>query len=309
MITIVIKENGKNKLLQVEEAKVFKDNTKAVKYFDKKIEESKLIKKLRILSLGAGVQSTTLALMIEHGEIPMVDCAIFADTQSEPKKVYEHLDWLKSKLSYPLHIVTKGNLRKDVIDAVDGKYKFMSIPLYTMNADTKKKGLLMRQCTADYKILPINKKVRELLGYKKRQRVKKDTEVEMIMGISLDEIVRTRVNRLKYIKNVYPLVEAQIRREDCLKWMEKNNYPRPPRSACTFCPFHSNSEWREIRKNKEEWNDVVELDKKVRHGTKRNTDLVYLHKDRVPIDEANLDPKDDQLDLFNDICDEGMCGV
>ena len=58
---------------------------------------------LRILSLGAGVQSTTLALMIELGEVPMVDCAIFADTMGEPKKVYEHLDWLKSKLSYPLH--------------------------------------------------------------------------------------------------------------------------------------------------------------------------------------------------------------
>ena len=133
MITIVIKENGKNKFLQVEEAKVFKDNTKAVKYFDKKIEESKLIKKLRVLSLGAGVQSTTLALMIEHGEIPMVDCAIFADTPSEPKKVYKHLDWLKSKLSYPLHIVTKGNLRKDVIDAVDGKYKSIFSFCHTFN--------------------------------------------------------------------------------------------------------------------------------------------------------------------------------
>ena len=42
---------------------------------------------LRVLSLGAGVQSTTLALMIEKGEIPMVDCAIFADTMGEPKKV------------------------------------------------------------------------------------------------------------------------------------------------------------------------------------------------------------------------------
>ena len=33
--------------------------------------------KLRILSLGAGVQSSTLAFMIEKGEVPMVDCGIF----------------------------------------------------------------------------------------------------------------------------------------------------------------------------------------------------------------------------------------
>lgn len=264
---------------------------------------------LRVLSLGAGVQSTTLALMIEHGELPIVDCAIFSDTMSEPKKVYEHLDWLKSKISYPLHIVSKGNLRQDIIDAVDGKYKFMSIPLFTKNAETGKKGLLRRQCTADYKILPINKKVRELLGYKKGERVKKGTKVEMLMGISLDEIVRTRVNRLKYIKNVYPLVEFQMRRHHCLEWMEKNNYPKPPRSACTFCPYHSNDEWKEIKKNKQEWDEVVALDKKIRKGTKKNTDLVYLHRSAVPIDEADLDPNKDQQDLFNDICDDGMCGV
>ena len=40
---------------------------------------------LRILSLGAGVQSSTLALMVANGEIDPVDCAIFADTQSESK--------------------------------------------------------------------------------------------------------------------------------------------------------------------------------------------------------------------------------
>jgi hypothetical protein len=37
---------------------------------------------LRVISLGAGVQSTTMALMAARGEIaPMPDCAIFADTQ------------------------------------------------------------------------------------------------------------------------------------------------------------------------------------------------------------------------------------
>ncbi len=63
---------------------------------------------LRVLSLGAGVQSTTLALMAAHGEIgPMPDCAIFADTGWEPAAVYEHLDWLASGnvLPFPIHRV------------------------------------------------------------------------------------------------------------------------------------------------------------------------------------------------------------
>ena len=38
--------------------------------------------KLRVISLGAGVQSSVMALMAAKGEIgPMPDCAIFADTQ------------------------------------------------------------------------------------------------------------------------------------------------------------------------------------------------------------------------------------
>lgn len=264
---------------------------------------------LRILSLGAGVQSSTLALMINKGEVPMVDAAIFADTGGEPKAVYDWLEWLRKQLSYPVYIVSKGNLRQDMIDAIDGKYKFLSVPLFTRNAETGKKGLLRRQCTADYKILPVNKKVRELLGLEKNEKRKKGTAVEMLMGISMDEIYRVKPNRIKYITNVYPLIDLKMSRKNCMDWMEKNNYPKPPRSACTFCPFHSNEEWRKVRENKEEWDKVIELDRLIRKGTKKNTDEVFLHKDCLPIDQVNLeDKKDDQIDLFNNEC-EGMCGI
>ena len=264
---------------------------------------------LRVLSLGAGVQSSTLALMIAKGEIPMVDCAIFADTMGEPKGVYEWLSWLEKQLNYPVYKVSKGNLRQDMIDAINGKYKFLSVPLYTKNADTGKKGLLRRQCTADYKILPVNKKVRELLGLELNEKRKKGTKVEMLMGISMDEVYRVKENRLKYITNIYPLIELGMNRKDCLDWFKKHNYPTPPRSACTFCPFHNNTEWRNIKENKEEWTKVVELDKLIRNGTKKNTDEVFLHKDCLPIDEVDFTEKpDDQLDLFNNEC-EGMCGI
>jgi hypothetical protein len=56
--------------------------------------------RLRVLSLGAGVQSTTMALMAAHGEVgPMPDCAIFSDTGWEPNAVYQHLAWLMSPTS------------------------------------------------------------------------------------------------------------------------------------------------------------------------------------------------------------------
>lgn len=80
--------------------------------------------RLRALSLGAGVQSTTMALMAAHGEIgPMPDCAVFADTGWEPKAVYEHLEWLRSPniLPFPVHIVSAGNIRDNLMDAAAGK--------------------------------------------------------------------------------------------------------------------------------------------------------------------------------------------
>src|SRR5580693_1262892 len=51
----------------------------------------------RVLSLGAGWQSTTLLLMSIKGELPMLDAWVFADTQYEPEAVYAHLEWLKEQ--------------------------------------------------------------------------------------------------------------------------------------------------------------------------------------------------------------------
>ena len=119
-------------------------------------------KNLRILSLGAGVQSSTLALMIEKGEIPMVDAAIFADVGAEPKKVIKWLDFLKKKVSFPVYIVQWRNLKQDIIDASKGEYKSFSAPFFTQNIITGKKGMIRRMCTTDYKIKPVTKKIREL---------------------------------------------------------------------------------------------------------------------------------------------------
>jgi hypothetical protein len=262
---------------------------------------------LRVLSLGAGVQSTTVALMIEAGEIPMVDCAIFADTMQEPSSVYTHLEWLKKQLSFPVYTTSIGDLKKDIINAVSGN-KFLSIPLFTVNKQTGKKGLLRRQCTREYKISPVNQKVRELLGLKKGEKRKNGTEVEMLMGISLDEPSRMRTNIIKYIKNVYPLIEKRMSRQDCLDWMNKNNFPKPPRSACTFCPFHSDTEWLDIKQNKKEWDDVVELDYFIRNGTKQSSNEVFLHHSCKPIDQVDLSKEPDQLNMFENEC-SGGCGL
>lgn len=126
---------------------------------------------LRTISLGARVQSTTLYLLAVEGAIgPMPDCAIFADTQSEPPWVYEHLDWLDREFGHviPIHRVTAGSLEQDVLRSQDGRSGFASLPLRVMGRDGRE-AMLRRQCTREYKIDPIKRKVRDLLGLKPRQ--------------------------------------------------------------------------------------------------------------------------------------------
>lgn len=126
---------------------------------------------LRVLSLGAGVQSTALLLMMIEGEIPKADHVIFADTGWEPSAVYTHLaklEVLMAENNMPFHKVAFGNIKQDFLES---ETRFATMPLYTLNKDGKK-SMLMRQCTNDYKIKPLNKIQRELAGLKKGERSK-----------------------------------------------------------------------------------------------------------------------------------------
>ena len=265
-------------------------------------------KTLRVLSLGAGVQSTTLALMINQGELPMVNCAIFADTKGEPKYVYDHLNWLKNKLKFPIYIVTNGNLLKDNLKLLQGKHtsKGALIPYHMLYEN--KKSIGFRQCTTNYKIRPIQKKVRELLGLKKYQRAK-NMEVKMIIGISYDELNRMTINKTKYIENLYPFVEKKITRQQCIKWLKNNNYPIPNRSACWFCPYHTSKEWIEMKNNHtEELNKAVKFEKIINRENKVLKGKLFLNGLHKNLED--LKPKNNnQLEFsFKDEC-EGMCGV
>jgi hypothetical protein len=269
---------------------------------------------LRVLSLGAGVQSTTLALMAAHGEItPMPDCAIFADTQWEPSAVYDHLAWLMSPnvLPFPIHVVSGGNLRTDLLRAASGE-RWTSIPAFTRNVSGARVeiGMIRRQCTKDYKIVPIRRKVRELAGLTRR-RSPKAPVVEQWIGISLDEVMRMKPSAETWQVNRWPLIERRMTRQDCLRWLERNDYPIPPKSSCIGCPFHSDSMWRHLRDHDAHaWSDAVVIDRSIRTGLRGIRGEVFLHRSAVPLDEADLATAEDlgQLDLFANEC-EGVCGV
>lgn len=268
--------------------------------------------KLRVLSLGAGVQSTALALMAAHGEIgPMPDCAIFADTGWEPKPVQDHLAWLASPnvLPFPVYQVNSGNIRDDIMNwsnTTGGG--FSAVPWFLKNPDGSG-GLGRRQCTSEYKLKPIMHKLRDLLGVERRSRIPADA-VEVWIGISTDEILRMKPSQTRWQRNRWPLIERDMTRQDCLNWVEQKGYPKPPKSSCIGCPFHSDATWRDMKENRpDEWADAVVVDAALRQGQARGLrGIPYMHSQCVPLSEVRLSHDDRVPDLFNNEC-EGMCGV
>lgn len=264
---------------------------------------------LRVLSLGAGVQSTTLALMAAHGEIETPDCAIFADTQWEPREVYEHLDRLEKLLPFPVHRVTAGSLRENIRtrrNTTGGRYA--AIPWHIVNPDGSQ-VIGRRQCSSEYKLTPIMHEIRRLLGVGRHTHIAPGT-VDVLIGISRDEAHRMKPAAQAYMTNVYPLVELGMRRYDCLLWLQRHGYPEPSKSACIGCPFTSNARWRDRRDNQpDEWAAAVLADRELRQGDNRGfRGIEYMHRSCVPLDEVDLSIDDRQLDLFGNEC-LGLCDV
>lgn len=264
------------------------------------------------ISLGAGVQSSCLALMASHGELQYnVDFAVFADTGDEPDEVYEWLSYLESNLKFPVFRVKKGNLGEESLiihnSRTGGKYMKGNIPAYVMNEEGKR-GILWRKCTGDYKIEPIHKFYKNHLKIK---RGEKETIVLQMMGISTDEIQRMKPSKKQYIEHIFPLIDLGMSRRDCLDWMIKMGYPTPPRSACTFCPFHSDEEWLRLKKQQPiEFSKAVNFERKMHEAFLQQTSLrnkPYLHKSCIPLDEVIFKEKE-ETDHFDNEC-EGLCGV
>jgi hypothetical protein len=248
---------------------------------------------IRILSLGAGVQSSTLALMMAKDEVEPAAHAIFADTQWEPAAVYRWLDWLEPQLSFPVHRVTQGDLRAAVMrqdNATGGRVA--SVPWHMPGAMGR------RQCTREYKLDPLRRKMREIVG--------KRGQAEVCIGISVDEAHRMKPSRNQWQHHTWPLIDLRMTRADCLVWMERNGYPRPPKSSCLGCPYHSDQQWQEIKQVPAEWADVIAVDKAIRVTPKMRLNQ-FMHRSCKPIDEVEF-TNEAQTDLFGNEC-EGLCGV
>lgn len=267
---------------------------------------------LRVLSLGAGVQSTTLCLMAARGDIDAPDFAVFADTGGEPQKVYTHLEWLESVLPFPVIRAKRpgsslGQMALDVASGARPRSGAMLPPFFTKGPE----GMLPKQCSKEFKTRVVQRVIRERLGIPPGQRGPAEVVCTILMGISIDEAWRVKPSEKAYLRNIYPLIEAGMNRRQCEEWMQERQYPKAPKSSCIFCTFRTNDQWADMRENEpEEFAEVVAIDKAIRPGWPGMQGQAFLHRQRVPLDEAFLTSADaGQGELpFGEEC-EGFCGV
>lgn len=244
--------------------------------------------------------------MIEKKLIKPIDFAVFADTKHETDDTYKHLEFLQKNCSFPIKIVSAGDLLENTFT------KTIDIPFHIK--DNGKGAIIRRQCTNLYKIQPVYQEIRKALNLKKGERRKEGTKVQLLMGISLDEIIRMKTNPIKWLENTYPLIDMRIRRKDCIEWLKNNNFDVPPRSACWFCPYNSKGRWIDLKKNYPQYfQKAVELDERIRnfkgkYNTIGQTAELFVASRKEPLKDIDFESKHKNQMSFLDECD-GVCGV
>lgn len=268
--------------------------------------------------LGGGVQSTALALLalsrdqrlldVTGGRVP--ELYIFADTGDEPADVMsnvEHIAGLirESGAQFATVRHKAAPLSDHIITA-----RRAEAPFYV--ARTQRPGAvpLKRKCTSDFKVVPIHRELRRFFGINSRRRTHPH-RVRQWLGISHDEIQRTRISQDRWCDLFYPLVHMGWRRGDCLRLIEAHELT-PVRSACRYCPFHSNREWARLKAQPDEWAQIVAFERRL-HGVYEHDSMSldsrpYLHASRIPIDRVDFDgDQADMWDMDNECA--GLCGV
>ena len=272
-----------------------------------------------ILNLGAGVQSTMVALLHEFvpDAVPEFDCAIFADTQEEPRPVYDHLQWLVGRVPYPVLIRTRGSLGNELLHGIEGDDDTSRIPAWLASQEGVKEGMGRRSCTYHFKILIIVQTIRrDVCGLARYQHMPRDLKVHTYTGLSYEEGARiAKVNARAKPWQVFhhPLHELKITRPMAQRWLRDQVPHKVPRSACTFCPYRRDEEWLDlIESDPAGFERACVIDDGLRTGAACAERLImkqYIHRSCVPLRSVKFVRGEQPKEFaFAGEC-MGMCGL
>ena len=263
---------------------------------------------MKILSCGAGMQSTALALIScaqAHGEVrypqvPRYDAVIYCDLGIEPAWVPEQVQFIEQacrEAGIPFYIL-QSDLYQDYMRNF-GSSRVSAMPFWTLNADDKPGKIMRRSCTVDYKIIMIQKFVRYyMLGYRPRQWLRsEDTGAhELHIGFSAEERTRSFPSQHKMFVNKFLLIEMGWERKDTYRYNLEEWGLDSKASACLICPYHKNYFFHYIQRNyPDDYASVVDFDEMLakRQPMSRIRNRVFLSRSRKRIRELTCQDCDD----------------
>ena len=269
-------------------------------------------KKFNVLSLGGGKQSSTLFLKNLRGEIqPPAHFAIFADTMWERKKTYSYLDYLDElaiQHNFPkIWRVSAGNIKENMLFG-GSIFRENTIPFWVLSQDKTKASMIQRRCSRHYKVFAIRREIRKVFSM---------NPYTIWIGFSLDEVSRRNDSRFpSYQTPRYPLLEQRLTRDQCVAYLENNNFEVPVKSSCVCCPYRKHPEWLEMSQNNpEEFQEAVDFGKQMKNKLKnikhfKNADIpeekgggLYLTRALKDLDKIDLHKYKDSTEE-----DEAECG-
>jgi hypothetical protein len=295
-----------------EHKKYRKSQFKSKKEIEKELISQGKERIYHVLSFGGGTQSTHLLEQHFRGEINY-DYIIFADTGAEPQFIHDQVEWWKCRqreygnetpFIITHHNSMEGGLEEMLMRYLHTDYQRFQMPVYCNKIDEEtgkevKGGIMPRQCTVDFKIVPVKQTVRRAvmkkLGLKSTQRTPRDIAFIIDIGFSYDEINRISLYQspqFKYMYLAYPLVEEGLTTEDSIQFLKDHNMPTK-RSRCYFCPFNCDNrgigmDWDEIIRDEPlSFLKACYFDERLRSvqrsGSKMMKSIPYLHYSRVPL--------------------------
>ena len=267
---------------------------------------------MKILSFGAGMQSTALALMSCENAlakakgkdaiyplVPIYDVVIFCDLGLEPIWVTQQADFVKKACESAgiMYVKLDSPLFDDFINNF-GKKRTISIPWWTLD-ENGHKSKFPRFCTIDYKVEVISKYVKwELLGYKKGQRLREEDKKahELHMGFSYEEKRRCKESPNPMFINKFPLVEMEMTRSVIYAYILEKWGLDTKASACAFCPFHRNHFFEYLKSNDPiTYQKVLQVDKLLEENTPSppTESKLYISRSRKRLLELTAEDCDD----------------
>jgi hypothetical protein len=269
---------------------------------------------LRVFSYGGGVQSTAALVLAAQSKIDFktfLFCNVGEDSENPATLTYVR-DYARPFAGK--HDIAFIELQKTRFGEPETLYQHLTRPgSRSIGIPVRMNGSgapPRRSCTADFKILVVDKWL--------RSHGAKTSGAQVGLGISLDEIERVKPNTdpdtIEWKENVFPLldeVERPLTRQDCMNIITSAGLPIPPKSSCWFCPYHKLSVWQEMRQNQPElFQKSVELERFLNERRKMlGMDPVWFTRLMKPLDQSTHEYGQQGLFEELDTCESGYCMV